>query len=205
MIHLLTIGVEYTGHNYISGCAITSANLFEDCISSKVRLHKNCRLRGYEANLTNITRTILKLMEEEEGKLIIYYAGHGDHIGNLEHWQTNAGNITQKKLASLLNKSEGIETIVISESCSSEHMINSSVINKEYMYYGATQDYEDAMMSCDGGIFTIELVAILDRLWQENRKFTHQDVIRELNKSNFDTSHFSIRCSEQEVTDYCFL
>lgn len=202
--HLLTIGVEYTGHNHIYGCAIRSADLFEHCISSKINLECKISLRGYEANLNKITDTILKLMQEDDGKLIIYYAGHGNHIGNLEHWQTNSGNLNQVKLANLLNKSKGIETIVISESCSSEHMINAQVIRKDYMYYGATQDYEDALISSDGGIFTLELVSIIDRLWNKDRNFTHKEVIEELEKSQFDCSHFSVRYSKNSITENSF-
>lgn len=202
--HLLTIGVEYRDRHHIHGCGMRSADAFENCISSKINLECKVSLRGYEANLNKITNTILRLMEEEDGKLIIYYAGHGDHIGNLEHWQTNSGNLNQIKLASLLNKSRGIETIVISESCSSEHMINANVIKEEYMYYGATQDYEDALMSYDGGIFTLELISILDKLWDRNRNFTHQEVISELQRSNFNTSHFSAKYSDDYILNSSF-
>ena len=198
MTHLLTIGAEYSGRLQLYGCAVKSADIFESFIKSKTQLESNIRLRGKEANVMNITKKISSLLTFETGKIIIYYAGHGDHIGTKEHWLTSSGVLDQIRLSGILNCSRGIEIILISESCSSEHMINSHFIDKNYVYYGATQDYEDANMTCDGGIFTQEIIKCMEKLWNNERSFKHNELMELLLHSTVEVEHFSVRYSSED-------
>lgn len=198
MTHLITIGAEYHGGLYLYGCAIRSADLFEECISSKIPLKSKISLRGREANTKNITSEISKLMNLADGKLIIYYAGHGDHIGTKEHWQTASGNIDQIQISTLLDTSKGIDIILISESCSSEHMINSGFIHKNYVYYGATQDYEDAIMTCDGGVFTDVIINAIYYFHQIGENFTCRQLWDYIHSSGVTIEHFSLKYSTDE-------
>lgn len=202
MTHLLTIGAEYRGNLQLYGCAIRSADLFEQCISSKINLASVTSIRGFQANTKNITKEIMRLMNLTEGKLIIYYAGHGDHIGSREHWQTASGNIDQIQMASLLDMSKGIDVILISESCSSEHMINSGFIHKNYVYYGATQDYEDAIMTCDGGVFTDVVIDAINNLGED---FTCRELWNYINSSGITMEHFSLRYSREQQLQKNFI
>ena len=196
-ITVLTIGPEYRGGMYLYHSAEKSADLFEKVISSKFPCNM-IKLRGSNSTSANIIKTISslsKLSENDCERIIIYYSGHGNHIGNKEYWDTASGTVDQIKISELLNMLKPL-VLVISDSCSSEHMINSHFIIHPYVSIGATLDYQDAMMTCDGGLFTIELCKIIDEI---DVNFTFQELINKVIENRIDVETFSIRYSSSEL------
>lgn len=203
-IILLTIGGEYNGHMYLYRNAEKSADLFANTIISKFQHHVNInhiKIRGSACNPDNICRTILSLSETECKRIIIYFSGHGDHIGNREFWQTPRGNIDQIKIAGLVNMLKPL-VIVISDSCSSEHMVNLKIVDHPYISLGATLDNQDAMMTGDGGLFTIILSEIIDRLQTD---FTIRDLFNEIMLSRVEIETFSVNHSHDLILDEKFI
>lgn len=141
-----------------------SVDRFNICLKSILceRIKYNIIIRGLDCtskNIINALNIMVDWLNKNAGvKGIIYYAGHGNHIGwnntqkdqysNMkEYWQTSAGSINENLLASTFHKAnEKSVLILFSESCSSEHMINNTICHKHWISIGATQDGEDAIV-----------------------------------------------------------
>lgn len=201
-MRLLTIGCEYKGSLSLYGCGITSANIFEQKIISMMgtKITHNISLRGLECNevkIINAFHAIFKDLHNE--KVIIYYSGHGDHTTTKEYWQTSSGRIDQMKIASLINEIDDDSIVYIfSESCSSEHMCNAKIANRNYVSIGATQDYEDAIITCDGGVMTCSIVSIFNNFGPE---ITIREFWNHMLKSGVTVEHFSLRYSDERFLD----
>lgn len=197
---LLTIGPEYRGGMFLYHNAEKSADLFEKMILSKIEC-ETIKLRGSNSTATNIVSTITELSKRNDLKRIfIYYSGHGDHCGNKEHWQTSSGNVDQIKMAQLINNLKPL-VVVISDSCSSEHMINTKFATHPYVSIGATKDYEDAMMTGDGGLFTLFMKECFDEL---DSNFTFIDLVDKLQSKKIEVEHFSILSSDVSLLNEKF-
>lgn len=204
-MRLLTIGVEYKGRLQLFGCGITSANLFESKIlemSNKFehKITHNVRLRGLECTKSQISNEIHNIFKDlNDEKVIIYYSGHGDHISGIEYWQLPDGHLDQKNIATLVNEIEDNSVVYLfSESCSSEHMCNTHLATKKYVSIGATQDYEDAIMTCDGGVMTMNILNILS---SKSENFTLRNLWDSMLNENVEIEHFSIRYSDEHLLD----
>lgn len=204
-MRLLTIGVEYTGRLQLFGCGITSANLFESKIIELAnkfgqQITHNCRLRGLECTRSRISKEMHEIFRDlHHEKVIIYYSGHGDHMAGLEFWQLPDGRIDQKNIATLVNEIEDNSLVYIfSESCSSEHMCNTHIATRKYVSIGATQDYEDAIMTCDGGVMTMNIVKIIS---SKSENFTLRSLWESMLESGVEIEHFSIRYSDEHLLD----
>lgn len=195
MTLLLTIGAEYSGSMYLYHNAEKSADLFESAITSKI----NCtsiKLRGKDANSINIVNSIHNLSTRSDlERIIIYYSGHGNHCGNKEHWQTSCGNIDQIKMATLVNELNPL-VVVVSESCSSEHMINTKFAKHPYISIGATLDYQDAILTGDGGLFTLKIVESINEL---HNKSTFNDLMINLMNKKVEIETFSFISSHSDL------
>lgn len=198
-MNLLTIGAEYNGNMRLFGCGITSANLFEHQIKEKFgdKISNCISLRGTNCTSSNIISTIKTLIANKK-KTIIYYAGHGDHHmvnkGYIEYWNTPSGRVDQINLGNILSEiSDDSFVILLSESCSSAHMINPDAMKKHFVSIGATQDHEDAIITCDGGLFSIAVVETLKSLELD---FTVQDFISSLSTRMIEVEHFSVKYSD---------
>ena len=201
-ITVLTIGPEYRGNLFLYHNAEKSADLFESVVSSKFQCNL-IRLRGQESNANNIIKEISnlsKISSEECNRIIIYYSGHGNIAGNKEYWETLRGNIDQIKIAELINSLKPL-VIVISDSCDSEHMVNAHFINHPYISLGATKQGQDAMMTGDGGLFTIELTRMINEL---NIDFTFDDLFHKIFDDKIEIETFSIRFSSHDILDEKF-
>ena len=166
-MNLLTIGAEYSNQNTLYGNGIKSADLFEEALMSKFKIDKKISLRGNECTAFNIKNAFHSLINSQ--KLIIYYAGHGDHFWshekNIEYWNTTSGNIDQVQIALSLNEFNINSFIVLfSESFSSEHMVNKFFIERKYVSFGATRDAEDAIMTSDGGLFSLAVIDTINNI-----------------------------------------
>lgn len=198
-MNLLTVGAEYKGSMGLFGCGVYSANLVESKIKEKFgdKIVNCVSLRGENCTSSNIISSIKELISNKR-KTIIYYAGHGDHHmvdkKYIEYWNTPSGQVDQIKLGNILSEiSDNSFVVLLSESCSSEHMINPTAMKKHFISIGATQDYEDAMMTCDGGLFSVALIETLKSL-EEN--FTVSEFISSLSTRMIEVEHFSVRYSD---------
>lgn len=194
---LITIGPEYSGSMFLYHNAEKSADLFEKCFVDKFGI-STVKIRGKSANAQNIINTINEHIYREDLQLLyIYYCGHGNHINKKEFWDTASGHVDQQTIAKIVNKSNPL-VVVISDSCSSEHMINLKLINHRYISIGATLDHQDAIMTGDGGLFTnIFIERISD--------FSSETTFAELHlamKDSPEIETFSFLYSSQEVLDH---
>lgn len=201
-MNLLTIGTEYTGSLQLYGCGIKSANLFENIMKEKFteKLENIISLRGNECTCDKIMDSI-KLLIENKKKTVIFYCGHGNRCNInshfIEYWDTISGPIDQIKMAKMLNNiPEDNIVILFSESCSSEHMINPIVMKKRYLYVGATQDYESAIITCDGGLFSMALVETLNEI---DIECNIEEFISKLMETKIDAEHFSVQMSDVNI------
>lgn len=200
MTLLLTIGPEYNGSMYLYHNAEKSADLFEETILLKIQC-ETIKIRGEDSTENNITKTISELSNRNDlRRIIIYYSGHGNHYANREYWQTSQGNIDQIKIAELVNNIKPL-VVIISDSCSSEHMINSKFIHHPYITFGATLDNQDAIMTGDGGLFTLSLIESIKEL---DLFFTFNDLIDSLNRKKIDIETFSHRYSDNSILSMNF-
>lgn len=207
-IVLITIGPEYNGGMFLYHTAEKSADIFESVIKSKCdSKNYQCKiisLRGSNANANNIINTISSLSNLNETdckRIIIFYSGHGNSASNKEYWQTPNGNVDQIKISQLINELKPL-VIIISDSCSSEHMVNSKFIKNPYISLGATMDDQDAMMSGDGGLFTLELCKIINGI---DPNFTFADLFYKIFDNKIDIETFSIKYSSDKLLDEKFL
>lgn len=201
-MRLLTIDCEYRGNLALYGCGITSANVFEEKVKSIVgpKITKCISLRGLECNESRITNAINEILHDlHDEKVIIYYSGHGNTSSNKEYWQTTSGCIDQIKIASLVNQIDDESLVYIfSESCFSEHMCNTKVAHKNYVSIGATQDWEDAIITCDGGVMTCAIVNIFEQYREE---MTVREFWNSLLASGVTIEHFSLCYSHERFLD----
>lgn len=200
---LLTIGPEYRGGMFLYHNAEKSADLFESIIVSKIKKEslEIIRLRGTECSANNIINTITSISDRKNIKRIyIYYSGHGDHHGNKEFWQTNSGNIDQIKIAELINILNPL-VIVISDCCSSEHLVNSNFVKHSYISLGATLDNQDAMMTGEGGLFTLKIFEIINEL---DINFTFKELFDKITENRIEVETFSIKFSSDQILDEKF-
>lgn len=195
MTLLLTIGTEYNGSMYLYHNAEKSADLFETAFIKRTKC-TSIKLRGSECNATNIINKIHELSTRTDlDMIIIYYAGHGDHYSNKEFWKTSSGNVDQIKIASLINELTPL-VVVVSEACSSEHMVNAKFAKHPYISIGSTLDYQDAIMTGDGGLFTMALVECINEL-NNDAKFI--DLMILLNSKKVEIETFSFLTSSNDV------
>ena len=202
LITILTIGPEYNGGMYLYHTAERSADLFESVMNSKFECN-TIRLRGLQSTSSNIINTISNLSnltEDDCERIIIYYSGHGNHTGNKEYWQTASGNVDQIRISQLLNNLKPL-VIVISDSCSSEHLVNSQFIKHPYISLGATMDNEDAIMTCEGGLFTLELTKIINEF---KSNFTFDELIKKIVEHRIEVETFSIKFSSDDLIHKMF-
>lgn len=198
---LLTIGPEYSGGMYLYHNAEKSADLFEQAMLNLFPI-ETIKLRGRNASASNILKYIDELINRSDiSRVFIYYSGHGNHCGNREFWQTASGSVDQIKLAELVNKSKPI-VIVISDSCSSEHLVNTKLATHSYITLGATLDYQDAIMTGDGGLFTSILVECLKEI---NHETSFNDLFNMLRTRTVEIETFSFRFSHDHVSDLKFI
>ncbi len=192
---LLTIGPEYSGGMYLYHNAEKSADLFEETMKSIFTI-ETIKLRGHEASSSNILKYINIIINRSDiQRVYIYYSGHGNNCGNKEFWQTSTGTIDQIKMAELINKSKPL-VIVISDSCSSEHMVNCKLASHSFITLGATLDYQDAIMTGDGGLFTNILVECLKKITNET---TFNDLFNLLEERSVEIEKFSFRYSSTKI------
>lgn len=202
-ITVLTIGPEYNGSMYLYHNAEKSADLFETVISSKFPCNL-IRLRGSSSTSENIIKTISllsKLTNEECQRIIIYYSGHGNNVGSKEYWQTSSGIVDQIKISELVNNMKPL-VIVISDSCSSEHMVSAKFIKHPYISLGATSHYQDAMMTGDGGLFTLELTRIIKEF---SGNFSFHDLIGRIIDDKIEIETFSVSYSSESLLEEMFI
>jgi hypothetical protein len=179
-LYILTIGAEYGGYLKLWGNGIKTADIFEETmIEFAGTVYAECKLttrslRGAKCTHDNIVselQLLVKTVNDAKHSIhvMVLYAGHGNHQGWFakavrdsyhncnEYWQTPGGNVYETELAEILNTidNKDARVMVISESCSSEHMINDTICkNANWITIGATLDYQDAIMDGDGGIMT---------------------------------------------------
>lgn len=181
------------------GCGITSANVFDDRLTSiyEDKITKHIKLRGLECNEHNILDAFHEILKDLNNEhVIIYYSGHGDHSCSKEYWQTSGGIIDQIRIATLVNEVQDDSCVFIfSESCSSEHMCNTKVAKHNYVSIGATQDYEDAIITCDGGVMTCVISEIFKTL---ETSITIDKLWNAMLESGVDIEHFSLRYSDEK-------
>lgn len=203
-MNLLTIGTEYGGSKHLYGCGITSANIFEAEMKRKLsnKITKCISLRGKTCT-TNAIISAIKSLISNGKKTIIYYSGHGNHRmtkdGFIEYWDTPSGPIDQIKIGNILSDIHADSfAIVISESCSSEHMVNLVAMKKRFVSIGATLDHQDAIITCDGGLFTMALVETLKSLDDD---FKVSEFISSLFTRTIDVEQFSVRYSDNDLLE----
>ena len=203
-MNLLTIGIEYSGSMHLSGCGIKSANIFEEAIKEKMgdNLEMVISLRGKECTAQTIISSI-KHITSNGKRTIIYICSHGDHRFTkdymLEYWNTASGCLDQIQIGNLLN--DALDTsfvILFSESCSSEHMINHDVIKKRYVSIGATQDREDAMLTCDGGLLAMTSIDIIKTIPNDCKI---SDFTKLLLASGVTVEHFAVAYSDEGILE----
>ena len=196
-ITLVTIGPEYDKSMFLYHDAEISADLFEKVITTKYPCN-SIRLRGHESTAENIIKTISSLSSLTESdceRIIIYYSGHGNIAGKKEYWQTPSGNVDQIKIAELINTLKPL-VIIISDSCDSEHMVNANFIRHQYISLGATKQNQDALMSGDGGLFTLELTRIIGDLHED---FTFSELFDKIFDDKIEVESFSVGFSSSDI------
>lgn len=203
-MNILTIGTEYSGCMKLHGCGIKCADLFEDVMKEKFsdKINKIVSLRGFDCTSEKISDEI-ESITKNEGKIIIFYSGHGNHLfmdlNYIEYWDTPNGIIDQIKIAKMLNKiSEDSRVLFFSESCSSEHLINKIVMKKHYLSIGACHDEEDAIITSDGGLFTM---ALIETIRESSDDCKIIDFVNILNDKRVEVESFSIRLSHEKLFD----
>lgn len=203
-ICVITFAPEYNGSMYLYHNAELGANNFELCIKRYVNKIKDQninvdykKVHGSQCNSKTICDH-LSSIDPKYDKIIVYYSGHGDHRAGKEFWQTSSGNVDQVRIAELLNKIKP-PAIIFSDCCSAEHNVNEKVINHPYVSFGATQDYQDAMMMYGGGLFTSTLIEILDSLDESNLGITLFDIFNLLMMKKVTVQTFSFKFSSQEL------
>ena len=187
------------------GCGIKSANIFESTIKEKLgnKLNKIISLRGFDCSSENIIKSIQEIIKDCN-KAIIYIFCHGDHrITNnhmIEYWEPPSGqHIDQIKIAGYFNElSNNSMVILFSESCSSEHLINKIAMKKRYLSIGSTQDNEDSIVTCDGGLFSLALIETIKEI---NHNCNINDFINHLMTKSVEIEHFSPLYSDKEILD----
>lgn len=203
-MNLLTIGTEYSGRLNLYGCGITSANKFEQAIKEKIgpKIDTIISLRGNQCSANNIKSSIHKLLSNGN-KTIIYYSGHGNHRRvkekYIEYWDTPSGQLDQISIGNMLNEvSSNSFVILFSESCSSEHMINPIAMKKHYVSIGATMDYQDAMMTCDGGLLAIASIEVFSVISNDCKV---KEFVKSLMDKGITVENFSILFSSNHLMD----
>jgi hypothetical protein len=193
---LLTIGMEYSGS--LMGTGERSADAFEAGVLERSRPSAVVRLRGHVSS-TRVVHEVRSLVQSSSGEtVIVYYAGHGDRTARGECWCCSRGSVSQRTVARTINESTGT-VVVFSDSCSSEHIVNASVVDVDYVSIGACLDSEDALMTGDGGLFTLSLVNgirvsnTIGELWSF------------LMDAGVTAEHFSLRHSSEELLELRFL
>lgn len=207
-ICVITFGPEYNGGMFLYHNAELGANRFEECIKSlisraneKVKITATYkRIRGKQCTSINICSELSNI-ESNYDKIIIYYSGHGNHVNGKEFWQTSCGNVDQIKMAQLINNMKP-PVIVFSDCCSSEHNVNEKVISHPYVSFGATLDYQDAMMMYDGGLFTSVLIDILNKVEFDIKISKLFELI---SNQDITVETFSVRFSSHEIFESAFI
>lgn len=199
---VLTIGPEYKGSLYLYKNAEKSADLFESMIKKKCDA-TFLKLRGQNASSDKIISTLSsfsKYTEDDYKRIIIYYSGHGDRSAGKEFWKTSNGNVDQVRLAKIINTIKPI-VIVFSDSCSSEHMVNKHFCTHSFISIGATKDHQDAMMTGDGGLFTLQLEKAFDEL---SNNFTIRELLSKIDTYRIEVQSYSYMMFNLSLNDEMF-
>lgn len=197
-ICIVTFGPEYNSSMNLHHNAELGADRFEQAFVKFLNKGSHNittkKIRGIKCNASNICN-MLENIEQIYHKIIIYYTGHGDHTLSKEFWKTPCGNVDQIRVANLINQMKAT-VIIFSDCCSSEHNVNEKAIHHPYISFGATMDYQDAIMQYGGGVFTQTIIDLLEIC---DINITSFDFFEELIKCNIDVETFSVRYSSLEL------